>query len=661
MTRLAARAPALSAAAHSQAKAAPRLSRGQSLADALPLPRATRQGATGLALTALTALGLWAMADAARAETVTTSHGYSNFGELRYGPEAAHLDYVNPDAPKGGEISQWGMGSFDSFNRYSRKGVSASLTELMYESLMTATADDPYGMYCYLCETIEYPDSLDWVIFNLRDDVTFSDGTPMTAEDVKYTHELFMEQGITEYVAVVKNFVEAVEVLGPHQIKFTFTDSAPRRDVISFAGGSTVFSKDWFEETGARLDESTLTPFLGTGPYLIQSYDVGRQIIYGRNETFWGAAHPFNIGQNNFDRIRIEYFADSTSAFEAFKAGVYTFRNENTSKTWATGYDFRGVRNGWIKKEELHDGAIGTAQSWVFNLDRPVWQDASTREAVRLMFNFEWSNKSLFYGLYDRVNSFWENSPLEATGTPTEAEQAILQPLVDQGLLDASILTDEAIMAPVNVEETNQPDRRTRRQALRLLAEAGWEPGEDGLLRRDGQTLTLSILSYSAAFDRIINPYVENLRGIGIDAKLERVDVSQYTTRRRDGDFDLTTHSFAMGFEPGFGLRQWYGSETADDSSRNLMRLRDPAVDSLITTVTEAKTLDDLTTAVHALDRVLRAGGFWVPQWNKSLYTVAYYDMYRHPDPLPPLALGHLSFWWYDAEAAAQLKADGAL
>ena len=608
---------------------------------------------------------LAALAAAAHAqetdEEVIVAHGVSNFGELKYPEGFAHLGYVNPDAPKGGEISEWASGNFDSFNNYTRKGVSAALTELMYENILVATADDPYGLYCYLCETLEYPESRDWVIFNLRDDVTFWDGTGMTAEDIKFTFELFMEQGITEYVNVVGGYVENVEVLGEYRIRFDFAEDAPRRDVIGIAGGTNAFSKAWFEETGARLDESTLDPFMATGPYRVDSFDVGRQIIYAYNPDFWGADHPLNIGQNNFERIRVEYYADSSAAFEAFKAGEYTFRIENSSRDWATGYNFPAINNGAVVRAELPDGSIGSGQSFVFNLRDPKWQDPDVREAVRIMFNFEWSNETLFYGLYDRVNSFWENSPLEATGTPSEDEVALLQPLVDEGLLDAAILTDEAVMAPVNEASDNLPGRRARRAAANLLEQAGWIAGPDGMRSKDGQPLTLTILSYSPTFDRIINPYVQNLRSVGIDAEMERVDISQYVDRRRSSDYDLVNHTFSMGFEPGIGLRQWYASETADDSSRNLMGLKDEAVDRLLDVVIDAETVEELTTATHALDRVLRAKGFWVPQWFKDVYTVAYYDMYRHPEELPPLALGYLSFWWYDEEAGDALRESGAV
>ena len=597
----------------------------------------------------------------AQDENVTVTHAVSNFGEPKYPADFSRLDYVNPDAPKGGEISFWSQGNFDSFNNYTRKGVPGALTAVMYESILANTADDAYGAYCYLCTTMEFPESRDWVIFNLRDDVTFWDGTPVTAEDIKYTFELFLEQGITEYRNVVEGFVQSVEVLGPHRVKFNFTPEAPRRDVLTFAGGTQVFSKAWFEETGARIDESTLVPFMGTGPYTVESFDVGRQIVYGRSPNFWGADHPLNIGQNNFDRMRVEYFADSSAALEAFKAGVYTFRVENSSRDWATGYNFPAVQQGYVKVEELPDGNIGSGQAFVFNLRRPEWQDPLVREAVRMMFNFEWSNETLFFGSYERVNSFWENSDLEARGTPSEGELALLRPLVEEGLLPETILTAEAVMAPVNEPAENLPGRAVRREAGRLLEEAGWVAGPDGMRSKDGRPLSMVVLQTSPTFDRVVNPYIENLRQIGIDARLERVDIAQYVDRRRTGDYDLVNHTFSMGFEPGVGLRQWYASETAEDSSRNLMGLRDPAVDRLVTHVIEARTLEEMTTAVHALDRVLRSIGFWVPQWYKSTHWVAYYDMYRHPETLPPFALGETSFWWYDADAAERLRQAGAL
>jgi len=610
---------------------------------------------------ALVALA-WTTAVAfAQDDDVTVSHGYAFFGDLRYGPDMAHLDYVNPDAPKGGEISVWAQGNFDSFNQYARQGVPASLNTIGSESLLTSTADDPFGAYCFLCTTLEYPADLSYVTFNLRDDVRFSDDTPMTAEDVAFSFNLFQTQGIPEYRAIVENFIDEVVVEGPYRITFRFTDQAPIRDRVTFAGGTPVFSKAWFEETGARLDEATQTPFMSTGAYVLDSFDFNRQVIYARNPDYWGDDIPFNRGRNNFDRIRVEYFADSDAAFEGFKAGDYTFRIETTAQTWAEGYEFRAIDNGWVKKEELPDGNVGGRLSWVFNLDRSNWQDPRVREAVRLMFNFEWTNRTLFYGLYQRPESYWPNTDLAATGMPTEAEAALLAPLVEQGLLPEAVLTDEAPVSEVYDASDNMPGRGVVRRALGLLRDAGWTAGGDGMLRNEaGETLDLTIIQFNPRFDRIVNPYVDNLKRLGINAELQRIDTAQYVQRRRAGDFDLTNQGFQMSFEPSAGLEQWFASKTADNSSRNLMRLRNPGIDALIRHVIDAGTQDELRTGVHALDRALRVVGFDIPLWYNPETWVAYYDFYRRPEDLPPLDIGYLDFWWYDADAAERLSGAGA-
>ena len=595
--------------------------------------------------------------------TVITGHSYSNLGTPKYGPDAPHLDYVNPDAPKGGEISLWSQTNFDSFNSYTRKGVEQStVRDMVPESIMAGTADDAYSMYCYLCETLTYPEDLAWVEFKLREDVTFSDGRPFTAEDVKFSYDLVIEQGITEFKSVVESFVSAVEVSDDYTVRYTFADDAPLRDRVPFAGGSTIFSKSHFEENDLRLDDSQSRPFLGTGPYVLGEVDMGRSVTYVKDEDWWGAEHWLNIGRQNYASVRVEVFADAAAAMEGFKAGIYTFRNENSSKEWATSYNFPAVEKDWVKVREIPDGSIGSAQGFVFNLRKERFQDPRVRDAVSMMLNFEWSNESLFFGLYNRPESFWQNTDLQATGMPSEGEIALLQPLIDEGLLDASILSEEARSPFVNSAERNQPSRSVRRTAGRLLAEAGWEVGDDGLVRKDGQTLEVVLLQTSPAFDRIVNPYVENLRSAGIDARLDRVDVAQYIERRRVGDWDMVNHSPTQGYEPTItGLKQWFHSDTAVDSSRNLMALTDPAIDRLVESFADAVTLDDIEVHANALDRVLRAYGFWVPQWFKDVHTVAYWDMYRHPENLPPLALGAMDFWWYDEEAAQVLRDAGAL
>jgi microcin C transport system substrate-binding protein len=604
-------------------------------------------------------LGGMFLAGQAGAQDLVKSHGYSYFGDLKYPADFPHLDYVNPDAPKGGEISEWAPGTFDGYNPYFRGGNTAVMSTAPFEAIVTTTADDPTALYCYLCTTMEYPQDLSYVIFNLRDDVTFSDGSPMTADDIKFSYDTFMEQGLPEFRAAFDGQITLVEVLDLHRIKFTFGDDAPLRDRISLAATFPPFSKAEWERDGRRIDQTWKTPPMGTGPYMLADFDYGRSLTYGRNPNFWGADLPINLGRNNFDSIRIEYFADGDTAFEAFKAGEYTFRVENSSLSWATGYDFPGIQNGSVIKAELPNGSLPSAQSFIFNLKRSQFQDPAVREAIRLMFNFEWSNETLFYGLYDRVESFWANTEMEAKGTPTPEELAVLQPLVDQGLLDAAILTDEVTMAPTS--NANQLDRGNLRSASALLNDAGWIAGDDGIRRKDGKTLDVAFLESSPAFDRVINPYVENLKRLGVNAKLDRVDPAQETERTRSGDWDIVTHSFSMQLEPGTELKQWFGFETAEDSSRNLMGLADPAVDSLIDTVVAAQTADDMHAATRALDRVLRAKGFWVPEWFKAVYTVAYYDMFEHPENLPPYALGETDFWWFNADKAEALKASGAL
>ncbi len=610
---------------------------------------------------AVAACLMWGAAPAVMAQDLTISHGFSNFGVLKYPADFDHLAYVNPEAPKGGEISIWAQGTFDSFNQYARDGVPASLNTIGDESILTSTADDPYGLYCLMCTTLEYPADLSFVTFNLRDDVTFADGTPMTADDVAYSFNLFQTQGIPEYRAIVEGFIDRVDVEGPYRITFHFTPTASVRDRVGFAGGTPVFSKAWFEKTGVRLDKSTKSPFMATGAYVLDSFDYNRQVIYRRNPDYWGNDVSFMRGRGNFDRIRVEYFADSDAAFEGFKRGVYTFRTETSSQDWATSYDFSAVTNNWVKREEIADGDVGTRLSWVFNLDRPKWQDARVRKAIELMFNFEWSNKALFYDLYQRPESYWSNTELAATGVPTEGELALLKPLVDEGLLDAAILTDTAVVPTPHDPATNQPTRRILREAGRLLDEAGWTVGAGGVRRNAaGEVLSFTIIQRDPLYDRIINPFIENLKSIGVEGILQRIDSAQYVERRRAGDFDLSNQAFAMIFEPSIGLEQWYASKTADNSSRNLMRLRNPGVDRLITSVIAAKSLDEMKTGVKALDRALRAVGFDIPLWYNPETWVAYYDFYRHPETLPPLATGELDFWWYDAGAADTLRAAGA-
>lgn len=610
----------------------------------------------------IAALALVLAAQQARAQDVIVAHGISTFGDLKYPADFKHLDYVNPDAPKGGEISEWAQGGFDSMNPFSVKGRAGALSSIMLETILAGTADEIGASYCLLCETMEYPADRSWVIFNLRPEARFSDGTPLTAEDVAFSFHTFLEKGLTDFRTVFGEQVQGVEVLGPHKVKFTFKPGVPTRDLPADVGGLPVLSKAQFDREKLDLEESSLTPYIGSGPYMFDRMETGRTLVYKRNPDYWGRDLPLMKGTANFDTLRIEYFADASAAFEAFKSGTYTFRNETSSKQWATSYDFPSVQAGHVVKAELPDGTKASGQAFLFNLRRPQWQDPRVREAVGLMFNFEWSNKTLFYGIYDRITSVWENSWLEAEGAPSPAEVAVLKPLVDEGLLPAAILTDAAVMPPVSGDR--QLDRGNLRKASALLDEAGWAVGSDGIRRNArGDVLRLEILNDNPAFDRIINPFVENLRALGVDAVNTHIDQAQMEARTRPPtyDFDMITGNARSGYFSGSELKQYYGSATADVSAFNVMGLKSPAVDRLIDVALAAKTRDDLTVATKALDRVLRAERFWVPQWFKDAHTVAYFDQYEHPANLPPYALGEMDFWWFNPEKAAALKAAGAL
>ena len=595
---------------------------------------------------------------------VITAHGISTFGTLKYPADFKHLDYVNPEAPKGGEISEWAPGTFDSVNPYSVKGVAAVGSSIFYESILTSPADEIGAAYCLMCATMEYPEDRSWVIFHLRHDVKFSDGSPMTAADVVFSYEMFRDKGIAEYRSVFNQKFQSVEALDDYTVKFVFTPGTPFRDMPAIAGSLTIMSKADYEGNKRDLEESTLKPFLGTSPYVLDSLKPGQQIIYKRNPDYWGATHPLSVGQYNFDRIRYEYFGDDTAAFEAFKTGIYTFRQENSSKQWATGYQFSNLSNGSVIKTELPNGNIASGQGFLLNLRREKFQDPRVREAIGLMFNFEWSNQTLFYGLYSRINSIWENTQMAAKGAPNPAEVAILQPLVDEGLLPASILTDDAVMGSVSTSAKGM-DRGNLRKASKLLDEAGWEVGSDGIRRNaKGETLKVDFLEDTPNFERVISPYVENLRAVGVDASLNMIDPAQMSQRTDPPNFDfdmISGNAVNGGYEPGGELKQAYASVTKDNSTRNRAGFGNPAVDKLLDMVEGAKTREELDTVVSALDRVLRAQRFWIPGWFNDSYFVAYYDQYDHPATLPPYALGELSFWWFDQGKADRLKAAGVL
>ncbi len=591
---------------------------------------------------------------ASEGETVT-SHGLSTFGELKYGPDFTHFDYVNPEAPKGGEFSTWAFGTFDSLTPYILAGNAAVGSTLFYDSLMVSSSDEPDAMYGLLAESVEYPEDRQWAIFTLREEATFSDGTPVTPEDVVFSFNVLIEKGSPSYRVTFADF-ETVEALDERRVKFTFREGAETRELPMAAAGLPVFSAAYYADRD--FARSTLEPPLGSGPYRLKSIDAGRNVVYERRDDYWAWDLPVMQGRLNYDTLRFEYFADYTAAFEAFKGGAYLFRTEFSSLEWGTGYDFPALDRGWIVKESLPDGRPNGTQGFFFNLRRPIFEDPRVREALGLMFNFEWSNETLFYGLYERTDSFWENSLMQAEGMPSEAELALLEPLREH--LPESVFTEPAFVP--NVSSTRALDRGALREAGRLLDEAGWTM--QGNVRRNaaGEPLRVEILNDSPSFDRIINPYIENLKRLGVDAVYARVDAAQATEREKSFDFDIVTRRYVMSNTPGLELRGMFGSEVANiPDANNIMGVANPAVDALIMKVENAENREDLTVAVKALDRALRALHIWVPQWYNPGYNIAYMDVYRRPaQGLPPYAMGEIDFWWYDAERAEELRAAGA-
>lgn len=404
-------------------------------------------------------------------EKIIKTYGVGVFEEVELPEDFTQLRYVNPDAPKGGEMSQAipnSMG-FDNFNPFTFRGRAAALSNIMLESVLEGTADEVGAAYCLLCESIEYPESRDWVIFNLRPEAKFSDGTPLTADDILFSYEMLRDKGLSSFRLVLAQIIESAEVLDDQRIKFSFTPDYPRRNVIQTAGGLPVMSCKDFAENERDLEQPMQKPLLGSGPYMFDSADLNRRVVMRRNPDYWGRDLPINRGRHNFDLIRYEYFSDYDAAFEAFKAGEYAFRIEVSSIIWATRYNFPALSSGAVKQEALPNGNVASGQTWVLNLRRPNWQDIRVRKAIGLAFNFEWTNQTQFYGLYNRVNSFWDNSEMAATGVPSPGELALLEPVA--GDLPEGILTDDVVMSPVSGER--QQDRRNLREAARLLEEAG--------------------------------------------------------------------------------------------------------------------------------------------------------------------------------------------
>jgi microcin C transport system substrate-binding protein len=611
----------------------------------------------GLALAASLAVAAPA-AEPSDTTGVIKSHGISAFGDLKYPADFKHFDFVNPDAPKGGTMSFRGTGAsqtFDSLNAFILKGEPAQGLGLLYDSLLTGSPDEPDAAYGLIAESLEYSEDRSWVTFNMRPEATFSDGTPITADDVVFTWQVLLEKGAPSYQITLKD-IEKVEALDPHRVKFTFKEGAATRDLPSLAGGLSILPRHYYETVDFAA--STLVPPVGSGQYVVADVQPGKSIKYCRNPNYWGKDLPVNIGANNFDCYLYQYFADNTAAFEALKVGEYLFHEEFFSSLWATEYTFPAIQKGWVKREEIPDHRPSGTQGFWFNLRREKLQDPRVREAIGLMFNFEWANQALFYGLYRRTDSFFENSPMEASGVPEGEELALLEEFRDQ--LPPETFTGPAYVPPVNKPE--RTDRAAIRKASHLLDQAGWTVGPGGIRQNAaGEKLTIEFVDDNPSFERIINPFVANLRQIGIDASYRLIDAAQMQERQKFFNYDIIPGRLVMSLSPSIELREIFGSESADTpNSANYTGIADPVVDALIEKVIAADSREQLDVRVRALDRVLRAKQIWVPNWTKASYLVAYWDVFGRPPENPPYSRGD-AYWWFDQARYDKLKAEGAL
>ncbi len=612
----------------------------------------------GAALASALALGLVGASAVRADEHVITSHGISAFGDLKYSADFTHWDYVNPNAPKGGTFSARGTGAsgtFDSLNAFILKGEPAQGLGLLYDSLLIGSADEADSAYGLVAETLEYPEDRSWVIFNMRPEATFADGAPITADDVVFSFNILVEKGHPAYRIRYADF-DTVEALGPHRVKFTFKDGVPTRDLPATAGGISILPRHYYDNVD--FAESTMTPPVGSGAYVVADAQPGRSITYCRNPDYWGQALAVNVGTYNFECIIYEYFADRTAAFEALKSGEYLFHEEYYSKIWATEYNFPSLERGWVIREEITDGRPSGTQGYWINLRREKFADPRVREALGKLFNFEWSNETLFYGIYQRTDSFWENSPMQAEGVPDGEELAVLEPFRDQ--LPETVFSQEPFTPPVY--RPTRLDRKALREAKALMADAGYSL-IDGLYHdAEGKRLTIELIDDSPAFERINTPFVDNLRKAGFDAKYIQVDSAQMEQRQEDFDYDITPGRLVMSLSPGLELRQLLGSAgAAEKGTLNLSGLADPVVDALIEKIIEAPDRPTVEARVRALDRVLRSKHIWIPQWYGGTHKLAYWDIFGRPEIKPPYSRAVMATWWIDQAKLDKLKAEGAL
>lgn len=609
-----------------------------------------------LRLVLIATVSMWAVG--ANAEP---RHGISTFGDLKYQPGFDHFDYVNPEAPKGGVLRlAGGEGTFDTVNPFTLKGIrfrgdAGSVMSLPYESLMAGGADEPDALYGLVAETADLAPDRTFITFTLRPEARWHDGSPITVNDVVFTfNALKTDPGAFPGFRIILRDVVGVEAIGAHQVRYSFDPTAVAlRDLPNTVAGMPILSKAYFADR--EFGETTFESPLGSGPYRIAEVSPGRSIVMERVADYWAAGLAVNRGRFNFGQIRLEFYRDRDVQHEAFKSGEFDFHEEYTSRIWATGYDFPAVRNGRVIKEAVPNRGPASRQYFVLNLRKPRFQDRRVRQAINLAFDFEWTNTSLFYSVYERSSSIYQNTDMAATAPPTPAELELLTPF--RGKLPPEVFGEE-YRQPTSDGSGN--NRQNLRRAQQLFAEAGWTVKGGQLRNAAGDLMSIEFLTFSPSFERVFAPIVKNLKRIGADASIRVVDSSQYTQRVDQArDFDITTAAFGVSATPGVGERGFWNSGFADQpGSNNDAGVKDPVVDDLVERLASAKDRESLTTAARALDRVLLWNQYIIPQWYRSTYTIAYWDMFGRPETVPTYSLGFLDTWWIDPAKAIRLNRD---
>jgi microcin C transport system substrate-binding protein len=614
--------------------------------------KAAAGAAAGFALAHVVKSGVAMAEDAER-------HGISAFGDLKYPPDFRHFDYVEPNAPKGGLFSQIGPSrqfnqsfmTFNSLNSYILKGDAAQGMELTFATLMARAQDEPDALYGLAAKSVRIsPDGLTYT-FSMRPQARFHDGSKLTAQDAAYSITVLKQKGHPIITQFMRDFISA-EAADDLTLIVRFKEKRGR-DLPLFVAALPIFSKAYYSKR--PFNESTLDVPLGSGPYKVGRFEAGRYIEYERVKDWWAAKLPVSVGLNNFDTVRYEFYRDRDVAFEGFTGKNYLFREEFTSRIWATRYDFPAVKDGRVKQDVLPDDTPSGAQGWFINTRHKKFHDSKVREALIDAFDFEWTNKNIMYGSYDRTHSVFQNSDMMAEGKPGADELALLEPF--RGKVPDEVF-GEPFVPPVS--DGSGQDRGLLRKATQLLQAAGCGMKDNMRVTASGEAFSLEFLLEEPAFKAHHEVYIKNLRLIGIDATLRIVDPVQYRARVDAFDFDVCVQRFSFSTTPGDSLRTYFSSQAAaTKGSQNLAGISDPAIDTLVDRIIAAPDRPSLVTACKALDRVIRAGRYWVPHWYKASHWIAYWDMFSRPPTKPRYARGIPETWWYDADKAAKLERRG--